>query len=48
MKRLSKQYGPLLDYLAGLPFLAIFIITANKTINAVNSLLALQAGTINK
>ena len=37
-----------LNYLAGLPFLVIFIITANKTIDAVNSLLALQAGTINK
>jgi hypothetical protein len=39
---------PFLNYLAGLPLLAIFIITANKTIDAVNSLLALQAGTINK
>jgi hypothetical protein len=39
---------PVLNYLAGLPFLVIFIITANKTIDAVNSLLALQAGTINK
>ena len=39
---------PFLNYLAGLPFLVIFIITANKTIDAVNSLLALQAGTINK
>jgi hypothetical protein len=39
---------PFLNYLAGLPFLAIFIITANKTIDAVNSLLSLQAGTINK
>jgi hypothetical protein len=39
---------PFLNYLAGLPFLVIFIITANKTIDAVNSLLALQVGTINK
>jgi len=39
---------PFLNYLAGLPFLAIFIITANRTINAVSGLLALQAGTINK
>ena len=39
---------PFLSYLAGLPFLAIFIITANKTIDAINSLLTLQAGTINK
>jgi hypothetical protein len=39
---------PLLSYLAGLPFLAIFIITANKTIDAVNSLMALPAGTINQ
>ncbi len=38
---------PFVNYLVGLPFLAIFIITANKTIDAVNSLLALQAGTIN-
>jgi len=39
---------PFLNYLAGLPFLAILGITSNKTIDAVNSLLALQIGTINK
>ena len=39
---------PFLMYLAALPFLAIFIITVNKTIDATNGLLALQAGTINK
>lgn len=39
---------PILNYLAGLPFLVIFIITANETIDGVNSLLVLQAGTINK
>jgi hypothetical protein len=39
---------PFLMYLAALPFLAIFIITANKTIDATNGLLALQAGTTNK
>jgi hypothetical protein len=35
---------PFVNYLAGLPFLAIFIITANKTIDAVNSLLAYKKG----
>jgi len=39
---------PFLSYLAALPFLAIFIITANKTIDAINGLLALQAGTVNR
>jgi hypothetical protein len=39
---------PFLSYLAGLPFLAIFIITANKTIDTVNSLMTLQAGTTNQ
>jgi hypothetical protein len=39
---------PYLGYLAGLPFLAIFIITANQTINVVNGLLDLQAETTDK
>jgi hypothetical protein len=39
---------PFLSYLAALPFLAIFIITADKTIDAINGLLALQAETVNK
>jgi hypothetical protein len=39
---------PFLNYLAALPFLVVFIITANKTIDAINGLPALQAGTINK
>jgi hypothetical protein len=38
---------PILMYLAALPFLVIFTITANKTIDAINGLLALQAGTTN-
>jgi hypothetical protein len=37
-----------LGYLAGLAFLVMFIITANKTIDAVNGLLDLQAGTISQ
>lgn len=39
---------PFLGYLTALPFLAIFIITANKTIDAINNLLDLQVRTINK
>lgn len=38
---------PYLDYLAFLPLIAMLIITANQTIDAVNSLPALEAGTIN-
>jgi hypothetical protein len=37
-----------LVYLVELPFLAIFIITANQTIDAINSLLDLRAETANK
>jgi len=37
-----------LVYVAGLPFLAIFIVTTNNTIDAVNSLQALQAEATNK
>jgi hypothetical protein len=37
-----------LVFLVGLPFLAIFIITAGRTIDAVNSLLYLKAATIKK
>jgi hypothetical protein len=39
---------PFLNYLAGLPFLVILGITSNKTIDAVNGLLALQAGATNQ
>jgi hypothetical protein len=35
---------PILNYLAGLPFLVIFIITANETIDGVNSLLLYRQG----
>jgi hypothetical protein len=39
---------PLLNYVAGLPLLVIFIITANNTLDAVNSLLDWKTGTINQ
>jgi len=40
--------GNYLVYLAGLPFMVIFIITANQTIDGINSLLDLQEETTDK